>query len=130
MHVWREENSEKSEFTWRRKLKPGTIQMGRLDYFLVSESLANYTRDEKINPGYRTDHSTISLSLVFKEMPKCKSFWKFNNSLLKNENYIQEIRNVILEVKRQYAASPYNLENIDNIDDNLFQTTIDPQLFF
>ena len=128
--VWREENIEQRLYTWRRKLKPGTIQMGRLDFFLISESLAHYSRDEKINPSYRSDHSIISLSLLFNETPKPKNYWKFNNSLLKNEQYIKEIKEVILNVKKQYAASPYNLENIQNINDSSFQTTINPQLFF
>ena len=47
--VWRDENGDKCMYTWRRKLKPGCIQMGRLDFFLVSESLINFTSDEYIN---------------------------------------------------------------------------------
>ena len=128
--VWREENGDKKAYTWRRKLKPSTIQMGRLDFFLVSDSLANYTRDEKIRLSYRSDHSIISLSLVFHEMPKPKSYWKFNNSLLKVDSYTKEIKDTITKVKQQYAATPYNLNNIETVDNNLLQLTINPQLFF
>ena len=36
---------------------------------------------------------------------------------------------MILNVKRQYAASPYNLENINEIENSNFETCINPQLF-
>ena len=55
--VWRDENGEKRMYTWRRKLKADCIQMGRLDFFLVSESLINFTSDEAISFTYRSGHS-------------------------------------------------------------------------
>ena len=128
--VWRDENNDKKTFTWKRKLSPQTIQMGRLDFFLVSESLTNFTRDEKIIPGYRSDHSAISISLVFNKINKSRTFWKFNSSLLNNVKYINEIKQVITDVKRQYALAPYNLDNIEQIENTMFQTNINPQLFF
>ena len=128
--VWRDENNDKKTFTWKRKLSPQTIQMGRLDFFLVSEALTNFTRDEKIIPGYRSDHSAISISLVFNKINKSRTFWKFNSSLLNNVKYINEIKQVITDVKRQYALAPYNLDNIEQIENTMFQTNINPQLFF
>ena len=127
--VWREENLEKRTFTWKRKLQSGYIQMGRLDYFLISESLINYSLNEKISPGYRSDHSIVSLALQFTEMPKTKTFWKFNSSLLSNPNFITEMKSVFLNVKKQYAATPYNLEKIDDVDNDMFEPIINPQLF-
>ena len=55
--IWREENAGKNSYTWKRKLQPGHIQLGRLDFFLVSEAVVKFSFDEKISPGYRTDHS-------------------------------------------------------------------------
>ena len=49
--VYRCENNEKSAFTWRRKLKTNEIQMGRLDFFLLSQSLLNFSSKEKIHPA-------------------------------------------------------------------------------
>ena len=128
--VWREENLEKRIYTWKRRLSPGLIQMGRLDFILVSESLLHFTRDENIVPGFRSDHSATSLSLIFNKIPKGKTFWKFNSSLLGNIEYVKEIKNTIFNVKTQYAASPYNLDNINAIENEFFQTPINPQLFF
>ena len=128
--VWRDENLEKRIYTWKRKLSPGVYQMGRLDFFLVSESLLHFTREENIVPGFRSDHSATSLSLIFNKVQKCKTFWKFNNSLLRNPEYIREIKSTILHVKCQYAATPYNLENINKIENETFHPNINPQLFF
>ena len=104
--------------------------MGRLDFMLVSESLLNFTREEDVVPGFRSDHSATTLSLIFQTIQKSKTFWKFNNSLLTNKDYVNEIKNVILKTKQQYAASPYNLDKIESIPNEVFQVTIDPQLFF
>ena len=128
--VWREENLEKRVYTWKKRIAKGVYQMGRLDFFLVSESLVHFVRDENIVAGFRSDHSATSLSLVFENVPKSKSYWKFNNSLLKNIDYANEVKNVILNIKTQYAATPYNLENINKISNENFETTINPQLFF
>ena len=128
--AYREGNLEKRIYTWKRRLSPGVFQMGRLDFFLVSESLLHYTREESIIPGFRSDHSATSLSLIFNKTPKGKTFWKFNSSLLKNINYVKEIKDTILKVKTQYAATPYNLNNINTIENENFQTIINPQLFF
>ena len=104
--------------------------MGRLDFFLVSESLLDFSREENVVAGFRSDHSATSLSLIFKKVQKGKTFWKFNSSLLKNVNYVNEIHASILSIKKQYAASPYNLESIDLIENEYFQTVLNPQLFF
>lgn len=90
--VWRDENNDKRIFTWKRKLPCGEIQMGRLDYFLVSEPLTYFTKEEKIIPGYRSDHSAILMTLCFNTINRSKSFWKFNNSLLNNNTYVHEIK--------------------------------------
>ena len=128
--VWREENVESKLYTWARKLVNGLVQMGRLDFFLVSESLVNLVKGENIKPSYRSDHSMIELELHFHENPvKSKSFWKFNNSLLYNFDFIKEVKNTILKVKEQYAAFPYDRNNLNQIENEYFETIINKQLF-
>ena len=128
--VWRDENLEKRQYTWKRKLQGGEIQMGRLDYFLISENLLSYSCEEKICTGYRTDHSRVEIVLNF-EIKEAKggSFWKFNNSLLFNSDFVTEANNKILAIQKQYAAPVYNLEKIDEVDLETFETIINPQLF-
>jgi len=68
--IFRCENNEKQLYTWKRKISSGLIQMGRLDFFLISESLLSYSKKVSIHPAYRSDHNLISLSLVFNKPRK------------------------------------------------------------
>lgn len=58
-----------------------------------------------------------------------KGFWKFNNSLLVDTIYINSIKKIIREVKRQYVCPIYNIDNLDNIRNEDIQLIIDDQLF-
>ena len=49
-----------------------------------------------IIPVIRTDHSTISLHINgIKETGRGPSFWKFNSSLLENNDYIKLITDIV-----------------------------------
>lgn len=50
------------------------------------------------------DHSAISLSLKYTEFKKGRGLWKIYNSLLYNDKYLECIRNIILQVKKQYEV--------------------------
>ena len=52
--------------------------------------------------GYRTDHSGTILKLKFNNNERGKGYWKFNNSLLKDNEYIQIVKKAIEEVKNTY----------------------------
>ena len=128
--VWRDNNPEKLQYTWKRKLERGKTQMGRLDYFLISENLTDFVSEEKISPGYRSDHSIISVKFKFINSPRGKSFWKFNNSLIKDQTYVELVKSTILDTKIKYSPTPYVPENIYNIPDDAYQSILDDQLFF
>ena len=120
--IFREVYPDKKLYTWRRF---HTIQQSRLDYFLISDSLTIKVLDVDISPGYRSDHSLVSMSLKNENIQeKIRGYWKFNNSLLHDKNYVELINNHITEIKKQYALPIYNLENINNIDDINLQFTI------
>ena len=70
------------------------------------------------------------MSLIFGEKQKKKTFWKFNNSLLSNPDYVNKVKETILNTKKQYAATPYNIDNISSIDNEIFQSVLNDQLFF
>ena len=123
--IWRELNPERKRYTWRRTTP---VQQSRLDFFLVSETLSLFVSDADIISGYKTDHSLITLTLSFrKSLPK-NTFWKFNASLLKDKMYIDEINNLIYNVLREYAATPYSAEGINYANKNEMHFTISDQL--
>ena len=43
-----------------------------------------FVTDTKIMPGYRTDHSRITLKLKLLGSERGRGDWKFNNTLLKD----------------------------------------------
>ena len=67
--IWRELNPQLQRFTWRRT---NPFQQSRLDFFLISENLCNTVRDTDITPGYRTDHSMLTLELSMGKIAKKK----------------------------------------------------------
>ena len=126
--IYRSVYPNKRAYTWRRF---NTIQQGRLDFILLSDSLVDKVINVDINSGYRSDHSIVSATINFLQLQNnSKSYWKFNNSLLKDMNYILEIKKVISNTKIQYALPIYNFDNIDNIPNDSIQYTINDQLFF
>jgi hypothetical protein len=43
-----------------------------------------------------------------------KGYWKFNNSLLNDIDLVKMVKETINETKIQYAAAPYNEDNVTN----------------
>ena len=66
--------------------------------------------------GYHSDHSIVVLS--FGGFKHGKSYWKHNNSLLTDKEYLKIINKHIIETKKQYAVPIYNLDKIENIPDS------------
>ena len=126
--AWRAFNPDKKQFTWR---KFNTAQQGRLDYFLISERLMLNISDVAIRPGYRSDHSIITLDLKkSSDQEKISSFWKFNSSLLRDMNYVTTVKTCILDIKKQYSLLVYNHEHLMNIPNEELELQISDQLFF
>ena len=93
--IWRVLNPDATRFTWRRK-KP-EIQC-RLDFFLISNTLCPATSNAEILPGYRTDHSMITVRINTATNPRGPGFWKLNTHLLTESEYINLIRKTITDV--------------------------------
>lgn len=123
---FRENNPLSRRYTWRRK---NPIKQARLDFFLLAEEISSTHNVSKIEPGYKTDHSIIRLSLTLDDFEHGKGLWKHNNSHLSNPEYLKIINEKILEVKTRYSLPVYNKENIDNIPDDEIEFIIDDNLF-
>ena len=126
---WRELNLETNQFTWRKK---NSTKQARLDFFLISETLFMDVTNTKILPGFRTDHSQILLQFDFGKFVKGRSYWKFNNSLLKDTKYVEELKEIIKFVILNYINpnKEINETNINEIPAQQLQFSIRDQLFF
>ena len=123
---WRIYNPLRNRYTWFKK---NPIKKARLDFFLISEELMNLVDKVDINPGYKTDHSIVELELKLTDFSKGKGFWKFNNQMLLNQEYINEVKKIISDLKLRYAALTYNRDTINNLDDSEIQFTVNDQMF-
>ena len=105
--IWRIMNPGKKQFTWSNSAHS---QCSRLDYFLISNNLVNFSSDCSICPSPLTDHCAIFLSITFNAgSSQCLfSTWKFNCNLLKNEIFCNRIKVMIQEVMQQDELSPLN----------------------
>ena len=83
--AWRVLHPEARRYTWRRR-RPKV--QGRLDFFLVNQSVANITTLSDIYPGYKSDHSMITLKLSLHSNPRGPGLWKLNTSFLTEINYV------------------------------------------
>ena len=85
----------------------------RLDYFFISNSLQESIKTRGTLAAFSTDHSLITFCLFhFKKISQGKGLWKFNKSLINNENYSEQIKMLIKNV--------LNNLNQDNIVDPQF----------
>ena len=86
-------------------------------FFLISSGLSTICIQADVLPGYRTDHSLITIDLDNKTNPRGPGFWKLNNSFLLESEYVSLIRETISEVVNEYA-------NNDDVDAVLLWDTM------
>ena len=107
--IWRDENPLTTRYTRRRRNPDISC---RLDFFLISRGVYGKVTNSDILPGYKTDHSTITLSLGVTENPRGPGLWKLNTSFLTDIEYINRIKMVISQTWEDY-------KNDNNVDDAL-----------
>ena len=125
--IFRISHPELRRYTWRKK---NPVKQARLDYFLTSNSLSPFIHNIKFENSYRSDHSPVVLYCRLSELKRGRGFWKFNNSLLTDIEYVQLIKQKITAVKKQYAALVYDIENIESISNADICFRITDHIFF
>ena len=86
----------KSEwFTFTQKHSSNFIRH-RLNYILILNTLQEFVTMTEILTPISADHSPVLFSLSKEKTTlRSKGFWKFNSSLIKDQNYISEIKKLI-----------------------------------
>ena len=81
------------------RLKP------RIDFFLVSKQFINDVIKAETRTSIAPDHKAILLSLkIENNFTRGPGTWKFNNSLLQDENYLQVIKDNYPLIENKYRA--------------------------
>ena len=98
--IWRVRNPNNLKFTRVERCRSGIVQ-SRLDYFLVSLGLTYLIQKVDIHPGLGSNHSLITITLEMLDTNICgKRYWKFNNVLLLEEDYVNKIKDTINNIKQ------------------------------
>ena len=100
--IWREQHPDEKIFTWYRR-NPSLV-MTRLDYFLVTNTLARLIDSSRIQVCYVSDHSLIDIKIEIANSVKGRSFWRLNTSILNDPEYRENVEQEIKEI----LASPFN----------------------
>jgi len=101
--IWRLKNPNARRYTWTSNHKP-PIKC-RLDFFLISRNIAKNYKHSDIVPGYKSDHSCITLIIENKECNRGRGLWKFNSSLLQDNQFKQEIIETINNTAKENKAA-------------------------
>ena len=92
-------NPKAKQYTFRQKHVSGFLQR-RLDYFFISNNIQEFILDTDIIPAISSDHSPVLISFSKdKQNNKSSGFWKFNNSLLSDDIFKEELKQHIQKIK-------------------------------
>ena len=92
---WRELNPGKKAFTWAKR---NPHRFGRLDMFIIGEHQLSLVASSTVIAGYRSDHSIITLHLNSRQKKRGSGLWKFNDSLLLDEEFDEMIKKFIVSL--------------------------------
>ena len=93
-------NPEYKRYTWRQKTP---LRQRRLDYWLVSDEIQEDIEKADILPAILSDHSAIILKI--NSVPQSNRgpyYWKFNTSLLSDENYSRLINSEYINWLKEF----------------------------
>ena len=98
--LWRVRNPDKRMYTWD-KTGPQYIA-SRIDNMLISEGLTTLCDNITHLSGIRTDHSALFCAINFDQQSRGPSYWKLNCSLLNNKNYLDQVKELLINKMNEY----------------------------
>ena len=119
-------NPELKLYTWHKR---NPVKRARLDYFLTSENLTNLIENIYVKASYRSDHASTILEIKLDNFERGPGTWKFNNNLLNDKTFVEKVKSIILNVKKQYANILYTAEKIHEIPEDSICFDIHDSLF-
>ena len=71
--------------------------------------MADLIKTGDIKPGYRSDHSIITMDIILSNFSHGKRTWKFNNSLLQNRDYLNLVNKIIQEERHTLITTNWTI---------------------
>ena len=103
LDIWRITHPEDKVYSWFRnkRRKEGS----RIDYFLITQGIANSTENASYAHGYKTDHSMVKLNIRSGANPRGPGYWKFNSTLLHDKEFVERANDLIDSASRKYNTA-------------------------
>ena len=99
--IWRIKNPTIKSFTWSQR---SPLVFCRLDYWLISHHLQDSVEMVDIQNSIKSDHSAIVLHLQpTVDNLKGPGFWKLNTSLLDDNEYLEQLKEKMSQIRNAYA---------------------------
>ena len=92
LDTWRMFHGDTKEFSWCRR-NPFTAR--RLDYILTSPSIFDKVCQCEIKSIAMSDHRACHIDIVFTELCRGPGYYKFNNSLLRDQEFVEKMNCLI-----------------------------------
>ena len=104
--IWRVKHPYKQQFTWLQN--DGQIA-SRLDYWLISDSIIKQVSEATITQAPYTDHKGVKTihKKIYSNRTRGPGIWKLNDKLLLQQDYIANIKIIIInELNDIHAHTP------------------------
>ena len=102
--------------TWRAwsKTRRKADKEARLDYFIVDTGLASFVQLVGVSAPFTSkfDHRPVLLNVDFNKVDRGPGYWKFNNSMLEEPDFLKR-------VKEQIACTLFNYQAAETPESNL-----------
>ena len=103
--AWRVCNPYKKEYSWKRN-NPLTAR--RLDYIFTIGHHVHHLSESEILTLPRSDHRAVLAKFEISEFPRGPSYYKFNNNLLTDINFVTEMRSLIAKTALELTEQKVN----------------------
>ena len=108
--VWRTFNPEAKEYTWARKNRTEGIVARRLDYIFASENTTDIITECNIVSVPFSDHRGCWMRIQESDIERGRGYWKFNNSLLQDQDYVKEMNIFLRQYRGEHQAAQLDFD--------------------
>lgn len=99
--VWKRKNPASTRGTFHRN-----TYSARLDYLFAPEYLLPSISSIQILPEPLSDHCVVCMDVAIHSTPRGPGYWRFNNRLLTDANFVEEMKHHIQQVLQVDLENP------------------------
>lgn len=102
--VWKKKNPNSKRGTFHRR-----AYSSRLDYFFAPEHLLPSVTGIGILPELLSDHCIVTMQINIPNIKRGPGYWKFDNRLLADDTFVQQMRNHISIITNEDLDNPMSV---------------------